>query len=132
MYKRQDEQDIQLGLQVARQLGALDIGQAVVVQDGQVLAVEAAEGTDAMIQRLSTIDTYNRSAGLGGVLVKIAKPQQDHRLDLPTIGATTLHHVIEAGLSAVAIQSEATLLLQRDVCIEVANDADVALIGVTA
>ena len=86
--------DIRRGIAVARALGAVDVGQGCVVQQGIVLAVEAAEGTDAMLARCGALAW----GGRGGVLVKVVKPGQDRRADLPTIGVQTVKGAMAAGL----------------------------------
>ncbi len=105
-----EHEDITRGITVARTLGQLDVGQGCVVQQGIVLAVEAVEGTDAMLARCQKL----RRKGAGGVLVKVCKPQQDTRLDLPTIGLRTLTTAYQAGLSGIAVQAGASLLLDQD------------------
>lgn len=104
------EADIRRGVEVARALGALDVGQAVVVQQGLVLGVEAIEGTDALLDRCGAL----RRDGPGGVLVKLPKPQQDRRLDLPTIGPVTVERAAAAGLRGVAFQAGGVLVVDRD------------------
>ena len=103
------EADIGRGIAVALGLGALDVGQAVVVQQGIVLGVEAAEGTDRLIRRCGEL----RRDGPGGVLVKLKKPNQDRRIDLPTIGLATLHEAAAAGLRGIAVEAGGTLVLGR-------------------
>jgi UDP-2,3-diacylglucosamine hydrolase len=105
-----DEQasaDIARGIQVAKGLGALDVGQAVVVQQGIVLGVEAIEGTDSLIRRCGAL----ARDGVGGVLVKVRKPDQDRRIDLPTIGPNTLKVAAEAGLRGIAVEAGGALVL---------------------
>jgi DUF1009 family protein len=106
--KLSDEQrkDVQLGIEVARAVGALDVGQTVVVKKGVVLAVEAAEGTDACIARAGTI-------AAGGVVVKVRKPQQDDRFDAPAIGPRTIEVCAQARCAALAVEAGATLVLDR-------------------
>ena len=126
-----DEQarsDIARGVEVARALGAVDVGQSVVVQQGMVLGVEAIEGTDALIERVAGL----RRAGAGGVLVKIAKPGQDRRMDLPTIGPNTIAAVAAAGLRGVAIEAGATIVVDRGLCITRADDSGLFILGLTA
>src|SRR6202012_774815 len=94
---------------VARALGAADVGQCCVVQQGIVLAVEAAEGTDAMLARCASL----ARPGAGGVLVKLVKPGQDRRADLPTIGPETIRSAIAAGLRGVAFQAGGTIISPR-------------------
>ena len=102
--------DIQRGLEVARAVGAIDVGQGAVVQQGLVLAVEAIEGTDAMLERAGTL----RRPGPGGVLVKARKPQQDVRLDLPTIGVTTVERAAAAGLRGIAVEAGGALIVDAE------------------
>jgi UDP-2,3-diacylglucosamine hydrolase len=122
------EEDIARGLVVARTLGALDVGQAVVVQQGLVLGVEAIEGTDALIARCAAF----RREGPGGVLVKIAKPHQERRADLPTIGPRTVEAVAASGLRGIAVEAGSTLLLDRAALVAAADAAGIFIIGVAA
>ena len=117
--------DIALGVRVARLLGQADVGQGCVVQQGLVLAVEAIEGTDAMLHRAGTL----RREGVGGVLVKLSKPGQEKRADLPTIGATTVRNAAAAGLRGLAFEAGATILAEREACIGAANQAGLFLYG---
>ena len=119
------EADIVRAVEIGRTLGALDVGQAVVVQQGIVLGVEAVEGTDALIVRAGNL----RREGPGGVLVKIKKPGQERRADLQTIGVGTVEACARAGLRGIAVEAGATLVLGRD---EVAAAADAAGLFVTA
>jgi len=122
------ESDIARGLEAARALGALDIGQAVVVQQGLVLGVEAIEGTDALLARCATL----RREGPGGVLVKISKPRQERRADLPTIGAGTVAAAVAAGLRGIAIEAGSTLLLDRAAIVAAADAGKIFVIGIAA
>jgi DUF1009 family protein len=122
------EADLERGLAVAHALGALDIGQAVVVQQGMVLGVEAIEGTDALIARCGAL----RREGGGGVLVKIAKPGQDRRGDLPTIGVRTVEAAASAGLAGIAVAAGSTLLVDRAAIVDAADRAGIFVVGVTA
>lgn len=101
--------DVAHGVRIARGLGALDVGQGAVVQQGLVLAVEAIEGTDAMLGRCAAL----RRDGPGGVLVKTAKPGQERRADLPTIGVTTVENAHAAGLRGIAVQAGGALMIDR-------------------
>ena len=118
--------DIARGVAVVRALGAVDVGQGCVVQQGIVLAVEAIEGTDAMLARAATL----RRPGPGGVLVKLVKPGQDRRADLPTIGVRTIHAAAEAGLRGVAFEAGGTLLAEREAMVAAADAAGLFLLGV--
>ena len=117
--------DIRRGIAVARALGAIDVGQGCVVQQGIVLAVEAAEGTDAMLSRCAAL----AAPGRGGVLVKLVKPGQDRRADLPTIGPETMRGAAGAGLRGVAFEAGGTILAERDATIAVADAAGLFLLG---
>ncbi len=118
--------DIARGAAVVRTLGALDIGQGCVVQDNLVLAVEALEGTDRMLERASAL----RQPGPGGVLVKLVKPGQERRADLPTIGPLTVEHAAAAGLRGIAVEAGYTLLTDRAGCIATADRTGLFLVGI--
>lgn len=118
--------DIARGVEVATALGALDVGQSVVVQQGIALGVEAAEGTDALVARCGGL----RREGPGGVLVKLAKPGQERRADLPTVGPETVRCAHAAGLRGIAVEAGATLVLDRAGMIAVAEEAGIFLCGV--
>jgi DUF1009 family protein len=118
--------DIELGARVAGALGALDVGQAVVVQQGVVLGVEAMEGTDALLKRCRAL----KREGRGGVLVKLKKPQQERRADLPTIGADTVRHAAEAGLRGIAVEEGQSLILDRGELIAEANRLGLFVVGI--
>jgi UDP-2,3-diacylglucosamine hydrolase len=120
--------DINRGVQVARLLGAADVGQGCVVQQGLVLAVEAIEGTDAMLARAGAF----RRDGVGGVLVKLPKPGQDKRADLPTIGPDTVRNAAAAGLRGLAFEAQATILAEREACLAAADAAGLFLLGLDA
>lgn len=115
------EQDIQVGWQVAKQMGALDIGQSITIKDGTVLAVEAIEGTDACIERTGKLCPKG-----GWTLVKVAKPSQDMRFDVPTIGPQTIEKVRAAGGVAIAIEAYRTIVVDRAIVV-----ADAARAGIT-
>lgn len=118
--------DIERGVRVARALGALDVGQAVVVQQGLVLGIEAIEGTDALLQRCAGL----RREGAGGVLVKVEKPGQERRMDLPTIGPDTVTAADNAGLRGIAVEAGGTLVLDRDDVIRRADAAGMFVVGI--
>ncbi len=117
--------DTDRGIAVARALGAADVGQGCVVQQGLVLAVEAIEGTDAMLARCGPL----ARPGPGGVLVKLVKPGQDRRADLPTVGPETVRAAAVAGLRGVAFAAGATLLAERAATIDAADRAGLFLLG---
>jgi len=118
--------DIERGVAIARGIGALDVGQAAVVQQGVVLGVEAAEGTDALLARCGAL----RLEGPGGVLVKVRKPNQQRRIDLPTIGTRTIENAAAAGLAGVAVQAGAVLVVDRDLVVEAADRTRLFIVGV--
>ncbi len=120
--------DITLGVRVARALGALDVGQAVIVQRGRVLGVEAAEGTDDLVRRCASL----RGAEPGGVLVKVAKPGQERRADLPAIGPTTVAVVGEAGFAGIAVEADRALILDRAAVRAAADARGLFVVGVRA
>lgn len=124
----QNSIDRDFGIQVTRTLGALDVGQAAVVQQGIVIGIEAVEGTDHLLARCRK----HRRQGIGGVLVKSCKPQQDRRVDLPAIGLRTVRHAFEAGLSGIAIEAGASLLLDRDEVIDAADRLGLFIEGFAA
>jgi DUF1009 family protein len=117
--------DVRRGIVVARALGAVDVGQGCVVQQGIVLAVEAAEGTDAMLARCKEL----ARAGPGGVLVKLVKPGQDRRADLPTIGPATVVGAVRAHLRGVAFEAGGTILADREALIAAAEAEGLFLLG---
>ncbi len=118
--------DVERGIAVLKIAGAADIGQACVVQQGIVLAMEAVEGTDAMLARVRDVTR----TGPAGVLVKLAKPGQDRRVDLPTIGPATISNAAAAGLRGVAFEAGGTILADRLTMIEAADAAGIFLLGV--
>lgn len=109
--------DIAFAARIARAVGELDIGQAVIAQNQKIIGVEAIEGTDALITRCAPLKLEDK----GGVLVKVKKPQQERRVDLPTIGVETVRRVAESGFAGIAIEAGASLIINRR---EVARTAD--------
>jgi UDP-2,3-diacylglucosamine hydrolase len=118
--------DIAHGMRLARAIGALDIGQAVVVQQGFVLGVEAIEGTDGLLRRCAEL----RRDGPGGVLVKAEKPGQESRADRPAIGPNTVTLAAASGLRGIAAEAGATIVLDRDEVVRLADAAGVFVFGV--
>jgi UDP-2,3-diacylglucosamine hydrolase len=121
-------EDIKLGFRVTRCLGAFDIGQGAVVARQYVLAVEAAEGTDAMLRRCRDLNKWGMKARKG-VLVKAPKPGQDLRLDLPAIGPRTVELAAEAGLAGIAVAAGAVLLAEQQELVEKADRLGLFLYG---
>ncbi len=117
--------DIEVGWQSAKQMGGMDIGQSVTVKDGVILAVEAIEGTDACIERTGTLCRRG-----GWTLVKVSKPNQDMRFDVPTIGPQTIQRVRDAGGKAIAIEAGKTIVVDRERTLELAQQASIAIIAI--
>lgn len=124
----QDQLDIGRGIEVVRAVGALDVGQAAVIRRGYVLAVEAAEGTDEMLRRCAAF----REEEPGGILVKLPKPGQERRADLPTIGLPTLQGCTAAGLRGVVLEAGGALIDDREAVIEFADAHGIFIIAVEA
>ncbi|MEP3438702.1 MAG: UDP-2,3-diacylglucosamine diphosphatase LpxI [Hoeflea sp.] len=117
-----DVQDIEAASEAALALGRLDVGQGAVSVGGRVIALEGLEGTDAMLARVADLRAGNRlPSGRGGVLVKLCKPGQDERADLPSIGTDTVANAHAAGLAGIAIEAGRSLVLERD---RVVGEAD--------
>ena len=125
---RQAEDDIQCGLEAARHIGRRDIAQGAVAQLGQVLAVEDENGTDALLSQVRKL----RLDGPGGVLVKVRKPDQEDRVDLPTIGTATIEAASRAGLRGIAVEAGGALIVDRQAVIEAADEAGIFVIGIDA
>jgi len=123
--------DIMLGFRACKAVGALDIGQATIVERGRIIGVEAAEGTDALISRIADLRKTGRiSAGdRGGVLVKTIKPGQDMRADLPSIGPETITRVSDAGLSGIVLEAGHSLILDRENTVALAKEMSVFILG---
>ncbi|MHA1536470.1 MAG: LpxI family protein [Alphaproteobacteria bacterium] len=120
------QRDIALGIEAAREVGSRDVGQGVVVRGGQVLAREDEQGTDAMLARC----VGALGEGSGGVLVKVSKPGQQRKVDLPAIGVDTVREAKRAGLAGIAIESDGALVIDRAGVIEAADRAGIFVIGV--
>lgn len=115
--------DIEAGLRAAKAHGERDLGQAVVIRKGILLGTEGSQGTDALILR---------HGAEGAVLVKMAKPHQERRVDLPTIGPRTIETAAERGLRGIAVEAGATLVLNRDILVAEADRAGLFVIGLVA
>jgi hypothetical protein len=126
--------DIAKAAKIAAAVGALDIGQGVVVCDGVVLAVEAQEGTDAMLERVARLPEALRGLANArrGVLVKRPKPIQERRIDLPTIGVKTIQGAAAAGLAGVAVEAGGALAVRRDALVAAADAAGLFVYGFTS
>jgi len=118
-----ERRDIEYGIRIAHALGELDLGQTVVVKDGAAVALEAMEGTDEVIRRAGSI------AGEGTVVVKVAKPRQDMRFDVPVVGEGTLAAMAEARARVLAIEAQRTLFIDREAVLAAANRGEIAVWG---
>lgn len=116
--------DVEFGLSVAREMGRLDIGQTVVVRRGAVLAVEAIEGTDQAIRRGGAL-----GAG-GAVVVKVAKPSQDLRFDVPAVGVETVRSCVEGGVQVLAIEAHKTFFFQKEEALALADRNGISILAV--
>ncbi|MEX0701374.1 MAG: UDP-2,3-diacylglucosamine diphosphatase LpxI [Planctomycetales bacterium] len=119
--------DIRFGWDLAKEMGRLDVGQTVVVNDTAVIAVEAIEGTDQCIRRAGLLCKRG-----GFTVVKVAKPQQDMRFDVPTIGVETLKSMQEAGGRVLAVESDKTILLDREEVVKLADRLGIAIVALNA
>ncbi|MDR1678667.1 MAG: UDP-2,3-diacylglucosamine diphosphatase LpxI [Prevotellaceae bacterium] len=122
---KEDMDDIERGWTVAKAIGAVDVGQAVVVQEGLVLAMEAIEGTDMMLARAASL----RKEGKKPVMVKVLKPGQDMRVDLPAIGLQTIDLFIKYGIGGIAVEAGGILLIEKDAVIKKADENGIFIIG---
>jgi UDP-2,3-diacylglucosamine hydrolase len=128
---QQSQADIKVSIKAARLLGELDIGQGVIAVGGRVVAMEGPEGTDAMITRINELRTRGRiSASRKGVLVKLCKPGQDVRVDLPSAGLSTITHALAAGLAGVALEAGRSLLLDQPEVIDFADRHGLFIVGI--
>lgn len=123
---QQDLNDIEKGIHILDHMADLDIGQALVIEDGLVLGLEAIEGTQALVQRTASLKRLQK----GGVLVKKSKVNQSRKADLPTIGIQTIIDCYEAGLNGLAIDADGTQIIDKDAVIEKANAFDLFLLAV--
>jgi len=126
-----DRADAARGAAILAALGPLDVGQAVVLAAGVCLGVEAIEGTDALLARVAALPDERRYAP-GGVLVKMAKPGQDRRVDLPSIGPRTVEGAARAGLKGIVIEADGTNILEREATIRAADAAGLFVWSATA
>lgn len=125
------QEDIAKAQEIAKAIGALDIGQGAVVCAGLVLAVEAQEGTEGMLSRVSDLPEALRGTAKArrGVIAKMVKPGQETRLDLPTIGVQTVKSAAKAGLAGIAVEAQRAFILERIAMIKAADKAGIFIIG---
>lgn len=121
-----EQQDIEYGFSLAKEMGRLDVGQTVVVHNGMVLAVETIEGTDQAILRTRRWKSRHE----GGVVVKVEKPSQDLRFDVPTVGPRTIKTMKKAGLKVLAVEAHKTIVLDMEHLLQLANKWDITFIAV--
>ena len=125
-----DLDDAELAIGLLHDLSRHDVGQACVVQDGRILAIEAAEGTDNMLKRVSMLTNAQRGGtDTGGILVKVPKSNQDRRIDLPAIGPETVRAATAAKLGGIVIEEKGALLVDRDEMVALADAADLFIFG---
>lgn len=123
--------DIKISIKAARLLGELDIGQGAIAVGGRVVALEGPEGTDAMIGRINELRGRERiSATHRGVLVKLCKPGQDVRVDLPSAGLSTVRHALSAGLAGIALEAGRSLFLDKPDAVEFADSNGLFIVGI--
>jgi UDP-2,3-diacylglucosamine hydrolase len=120
---RGEEEDVNFGWKIAKEISGLDIGQTVIVKDGTIVAVEAFEGTNDAIKRGGTL------ARKGAVMVKVAKPNQDMRFDVPVVGVETIRIAAEAKLRVIAVEAGKTLLLEKDPIVELAGHSNISIVA---
>jgi DUF1009 family protein len=118
---RREQNDVNFGWEMAKQIAQLDIGQTVIVKNGTVLAVEGFDGTNETILR------GGRLAGKGAVMIKVAKPDQDMRFDVPVIGTETLRVAAEANVRVIAVEAARTLLLESSALVAAANRLNISI-----
>jgi len=119
---REELSDIEYGRRIAKAIAAMDLGQCVVVRNCACIAIEAMEGTDAVIQRAAELSQGGRIT-----VIKVSKPNQDMRFDVPVIGKATIQLMAESNASALALDAEKTLLFERDEMIALANEKEIAI-----
>jgi len=117
------EQDVEIGWDIAKEIARRDIGQTIVIKNGTIVAVEALEGTNETIKRAGTL------AGEGAVMIKVSKPNQDIRFDVPVIGVETVRIAVEVKLRVIAVEAGKTLLLERDSVVDLAGRSKISLVA---
>ncbi|MBI4578394.1 MAG: UDP-2,3-diacylglucosamine diphosphatase LpxI [Planctomycetes bacterium] len=118
------QRDIEFGWPIAKEMGRLDIGQSIAVKEQEVIAVEAIEGTDRMIERAGALCRQG-----GWMLIKVAKPGQDPRFDVPTVGAATLENLHRHGASALVVEAGRTLMVDRPEVLALADKLGIVVVG---
>ncbi len=123
---KKDASDIEMGMQILKDMSHLDVGQALIIKHGVVLGIEAIEGTQSLIQRCANL----RGEDGGGILVKAAKQQQTDKADIPTVGVDTVKLLAENGYTGLALQADQALMLEQDDMIDIANAQGLFIHGV--
>jgi DUF1009 family protein len=118
--------DIEYGYKIAQEIGRLDIGQAAVVQNSATIGVEASEGTDGLIKRCANL----QFDGKGAILIKTKKPNQDRRIDLPSIGIKTIETLSQLGYAGVAVEAGSSLIIDKETTLDAATKLGVFVFGV--
>ncbi len=121
----EEQRDLDYGFRIARDLGRLDLGQSVVVSDGACIALEAMEGTDAVIERAASLVN-----GQPLRLIKLAKPNQDLRFDVPVVGPPTIETMVRCHVTAAAIEARKTLMIDKTDLLKAADDKQIAIVAV--
>lgn len=120
---RREEEDVNFGWEIAKEISRLDIGQTVVVKDGTVLAVEAFEGTNEALKRGGALGRKN------AIMIKVAKPNQDMRFDVPVIGVQTVRIAAQVGVRVMAIEADKTLLLEKESVVDLAERSRISIVA---
>ena len=119
-----EKSDVDYGRPIAHRIASMDIGQTIVVRDRAVVAVEAMEGTDAVIRRAGELGNKNNLT-----VIKVSKPKQDMRFDIPVIGLATLENMIASGATALVIDAQRTLVFDKEKTVEAADKNNIAIVG---
>ena len=118
-----EEHDVEIGWNVAKEIARLDIGQTIIIKNGTIVAVEGLEGTNEAIKRGGML------AREDAVMIKVSKPNQDMRFDVPVIGVETVRIAAESGVRVIAVEAGKTLLLERDAIIALANGSNMSVVA---
>jgi DUF1009 family protein len=121
----EEEADLEFGYRIADAIAGLDIGQTIAVKSKAIVAVEAMEGTDAVIARAASL------AGAGVRIIKVAKPNQDMRFDVPVVGVSTIEAMVAVGATLISVDAGKTLMIDGDAIVQAANEAGIAIVGRT-
>lgn len=123
---KSDYEDMEYGLKILKATSSLDIGQSLIVQNKLVLGIEAAEGTDELIRRCKNLGEKNSES----ILIKICKPTQDKRIDLPSIGPSTVKNAVKNGIKGIAIEAGSSILMEKELTLELANNSGIFIVGI--